>query len=78
MYLYAQIFDLVTLTLVIDLHIENFNLGYIFWLVGTRALTFHMSVHCEDIFKCTHIFDLVTLTLVLDLLIKNFNIGYNF
>jgi hypothetical protein len=37
------IFYLVTLTLVFDLLNESFNFGCIFWLVGTRALTFHMT-----------------------------------
>jgi hypothetical protein len=71
-------FDLVTLSLVFDLLIENFNLGYIFWLVGTRALTFHTSVCCYK-----------TLPWVLknmalwpwckfDLHIENFNFGYSF
>jgi hypothetical protein len=44
----TKMFDLVTL--VFDLLIENFNLVYIFWLVGTRALTFHMSVPCDKKF----------------------------
>jgi hypothetical protein len=40
-------FDLATLTLVFDLHIENFNHAYIFWIVCTtkvtEALIFHIS-----------------------------------
>jgi hypothetical protein len=59
----TKMFNLVTLTLVFDLIIEN--LDYIFLLVGTRALTFQKL-------------DLVTLTLVFDLVIKNFNFGYIF
>jgi hypothetical protein len=31
-------FDLVTLTLVFDLLIKNFNFGYIFGMVGARTL----------------------------------------
>jgi hypothetical protein len=41
-------FDLLTLTF--DLLIENFNIGYIFWLKSTKALTFHMSVSCDKTF----------------------------
>jgi hypothetical protein len=41
-------FDLLTLKL--DLLIENFNIGYIFWLISTKALTFHMSVSCDKTF----------------------------
>jgi hypothetical protein len=42
-------FDLVTLALVFNLLvlIENFNLGYIFWMVCTRALIFHTNVPCD-------------------------------
>jgi hypothetical protein len=39
--------DLLTLTLVFDLLIENFNLGYIFCMVGAMAFTFHLSVPCD-------------------------------
>jgi hypothetical protein len=46
-----NIFDLVTLTLVFDLYIENFNPGYIFWLVGATALIFHMNVPCDKTFS---------------------------
>jgi hypothetical protein len=53
----TKIFDLVTLILVFNLYIESFNLGYIFWLVGTRAFTFHMSVtrpfhEYQNIWRC--------------------------
>jgi hypothetical protein len=44
----TKIFDLVTL--VFDLLIENFTLGYIFWFVGIRALLFHMIVPCDKTF----------------------------
>jgi hypothetical protein len=45
--------DLVTFTLVVDLHIENFNQTHIFWIVCTRTLTFHMSVckNCDNSFQ---------------------------
>jgi hypothetical protein len=48
-----KMFYLVTLTLVFDLLLENFNLGYIFWLLGTctGALTFHLIVLCEKTFS---------------------------
>jgi hypothetical protein len=59
-----------------DLLIENFHLGYIFWLVGTRALTFYMSAICDKIFS--RVQKKLTLTLVFHLLIKNFNLGYIF
>ena len=36
-------FYLVTLTLMFDLLIQDFNFGYIFWLVSTWTLTFHIS-----------------------------------
>ena len=73
-----ELFDRVTLILIFDLLIKNFNLGYNFQMVSTRMLIFHMSVPCDKIFSWVpKIFDLVTLTLVFDLLIKNFNLGYN-
>jgi hypothetical protein len=28
----------------------NFNIGYIFWLISNKALTFHMSVSCDKTF----------------------------
>jgi hypothetical protein len=40
-------FDLVTSTLVFNLLIDNFNLGYNFWMVYTRILIFHMSIPCD-------------------------------
>jgi hypothetical protein len=42
-----QNFDIVTLTLVFDLLVENFNLVYNIWMVSTRALIFRMSVPCD-------------------------------
>jgi hypothetical protein len=75
----TKIFDLVILTLMFDLLIKNFNLGYNFQMVCTRMLIFHMSVPCDKIFSWVpFFFDLVTLTLMFDPLIKNFNLGYNF
>jgi hypothetical protein len=46
----TKMFDLVILTFVFDLLIENFNLGYIFGLVGAKTLIFHMSVPCDKTF----------------------------
>jgi hypothetical protein len=75
----TKLFDLVTLTLMFDPRIKNFNLGYNFQMVCTRKLIFHMSVPCDKIFSWVpKFFDLVTLTLMFDLFIKNFNLGYNF
>ena len=44
-------FDLVTLTLMFDPLIKNFNLGYNFWMVYTRKLIFHMIVPCDKMFS---------------------------
>jgi hypothetical protein len=69
----------LTLTLMFDHLIENFNLVYIFWFVGIYEIW-----HFTCVFLVTRPysgyqkFDLVTFTLVCDLLIKNFNLGYNF
>jgi hypothetical protein len=46
----CQDFDLLTLTYVFDLLIEKFNLGYIFSMVGSTVLIFHMSVPCNKTF----------------------------
>jgi hypothetical protein len=46
--LFITRFDLLTLTF--DLLIENFNIGYIFWLISTKALAFHVSVSCDKTF----------------------------
>jgi hypothetical protein len=72
----TKIFDLVTLTLVLDLLIKNFNLSYNFQIMSTKAWIFHMSIPCDKTFPWGQGF--VTLTLVFDLLIKNFNLGYDF
>ena len=71
----TKMFDLVTLTLMFDPLIKNFNLGYNFQMVWTRMLIIHMSV---DLFMGTKIFDLVTLTLVFDLLVENSNLAVFF
>jgi hypothetical protein len=42
----TNIFD--HLTLVFNPLAENLNLGYIIWMVGTRALTFLMSFPCNE------------------------------
>jgi hypothetical protein len=66
-----KIFDFVTLTLVFDILIETLTFsGYI----GTRALTFPMSVLCDKTFPWVP----KIVTLVFDLHIKNFKLGYNF
>ena len=59
-----------------DLLIQNFNLGYIFWMVSTRALAFHISDPYDKNFM--QVPKELTLTLVFDLLVKNFNLGCNF
>jgi hypothetical protein len=58
---------ILTLALMLDLRIENFNIGYIFWLVATKALTFPICGY-QTIWPCD----------LFDLLIKNFNLGYIF
>jgi hypothetical protein len=58
----------VTLTLVLDLLIQNFNLGYIFWMVCTRTLIFHMSVCCDKTFQWVPTGETLTFT-------ENLNIG---
>jgi hypothetical protein len=52
----VQKFDLVVLTLVLNLHFKNFNLGYNFWIVKNRALIFHLSIPCDKTFPWVHIF----------------------
>jgi hypothetical protein len=37
-------FDIVTLTLMFNLLIENFNHAYIFWVVCTKTLIFHFTL----------------------------------
>jgi hypothetical protein len=44
-------FNLVTLALVFDLHIDNFNHSYMLWLVCTKTLICHMSVCCDKSFQ---------------------------
>jgi hypothetical protein len=64
----------VILTLVFGLLIENLNLGYIFWMIGTMALTFNINISCNKTFLWVHVpkIDLVTLIFVFDLYIENF------
>jgi hypothetical protein len=69
-------FDHVTLTLVFDLLIVNFNLG-LHLLNGIHEdfdISFEYSLR-QDLFIGTKLFDLVTLTLVFNQLIENFNLG---
>jgi hypothetical protein len=47
----TKLFDHVTLTLMLDLLIKNFNLGYNFQMICTRMLIFHMSVPCDKNFS---------------------------
>ena len=72
----TKIFDLVTLTLMFDLLIKNFNLGYNFQMACTRMLIFHMSIPCGKTFPWVPT-DL-TLTLEFDLLVENFNLAIFF
>jgi hypothetical protein len=44
---YLWLLNFVTLTLAFDLFFENFNISFIFVRVGTRALIFHRSIHCD-------------------------------
>jgi hypothetical protein len=64
---------------------ENFNLGYNFWMIGTRALIFHMNVSCNKTFPW--VLKYLTLwpwcltylvTLMFDLLNENFDLSYIF
>jgi hypothetical protein len=58
---------------------KNFNLGYNFWMVCTRALIFHMSILCDKTFSWVQNFwTCVILTLVFNLFIENFNLAYIF
>jgi hypothetical protein len=45
-------FDLLALAFVFDWLAENFNLGYIFWMVCTTTLIFHVSVPWDKNFPC--------------------------
>jgi hypothetical protein len=62
----------LTLTLVFDLHIENFNHAYIFSMVCSRILIFRMSVFCDKSFQWLPTG--LTLTFMFDLLTENFNL----
>ena len=44
------IFDLVTLTLKIDLLFKNFNLGHNLWTVRDRAQIIYMCIYCDKTF----------------------------
>jgi hypothetical protein len=79
-------FDLVALTLMFDLHIENFNFGYNFWIVCSRTKIFHLTVPCHNTFPWLPIIFFVRLILywnrlydavavVFDLRFKIFNLG---
>ena len=65
-----KIFNLVTLTLMVDLLLKNFNLGNSFLTRRGRAFIFHICIPCSKIFNAvpsTMNFDVVTLTLKFDL-----------
>jgi hypothetical protein len=51
-----KIFDLVTLTFVFYLLIENFNFGFNFRIVSTRALIFHMNIPFDKTFPWVPMF----------------------
>jgi hypothetical protein len=69
--------DLVTLTLLSHLFIDNFNIGFIFdWQeLGLWHFTW-VDLVTRPVRQYQKI-DLVTLTLVFDVFIKNFNHGHN-
>ena len=69
-------FDLVTSTLMFDLLIKNFNLGYNFQMACTRMLIFNMSIPCGKTFPWVP--KDLTLTLEFDLLVENFNLAIFF
>ena len=46
----TKIFDLVTLTLEVDLLLKNFNLGHSFLTRRGRAFIFHMYISCDKAF----------------------------
>ena len=50
------IFDPVTLTFEFNPFFENFNLANNFWIVGARALIFHMSIPCDKTFQWVPLF----------------------
>ena len=75
----TKIFDLVTLTLMFDLLLKNFNLGHSFLTRRVRTFILHMYIPCDKTFPWVPIFFyLLTLTLKFDLLLKNFNLGNSF
>jgi hypothetical protein len=64
-------FYLVTLTFMFDLLTENFNLGCIFWMVGTNWGLWYFTWVMNDPTTDPNRFDLVTSTLMFDLYIEN-------
>jgi hypothetical protein len=69
--------DLVTLILVLDQLIYNFNLGYIFKMYAL-GLWYYECFFWQDLSIGIERFDLVILTLVFDLHIEDFNHAYIF
>jgi hypothetical protein len=70
----TKFFDHVTLTLMFDLLIKNFNLGYNFQMVCTRM--YFMSVPCDKIFSWVPKF-LTLWPWCLTYFLKTFNLAYN-
>jgi hypothetical protein len=67
LYMGTNRFDPVTLTLVLDLLIENFNLdSFIFWMACTMT---------DISYECFLTNRLDALTLMFNLIIENFNLG---
>jgi hypothetical protein len=67
------------LTLMFDIHIENFNHAHILWLVCTNILIFHIGVCCDKMISVgTNRFDFVYLTFMFDLLTENLILAISF
>ena len=70
--------DLVTLTLEFDILLKKINLAYNFWIVGVRALIFHMTIPCYNNFPWVPLFfTLWPWPWSMTHFLKNFNLGYN-
>ena len=46
-----QTYDLVTLTVTVDLYLEIFNFGHYFWTIWGRAFIFNMCIPHDKIFQ---------------------------
>ena len=71
-------FDLVILTLVFDLLIENFTFGYLLNVMYYNLDISRDGTLSQVLFMGTNRSDLVTLTLVFYILIENINLAYIF